>query len=191
MGTFYKSSSTCFQMNLQRSPKMHMLLSVVDALQPKRYFPFNLLFLFFISNSSYIIYVSHIISSPHHSYITHSIVTPPPHCVHTITLCPHNTTLCLHTHTVSSHHCVHPPTLQAGVVSCVGGGGAHTCAVGDGGNDVSMLLAADVGVGLEGKEGMQASLAADFSLTQFQHLTRLLFWHGRNSCIFFLSFFLD
>lgn len=32
-----------------------------------------------------------------------------------------------------------------------------------------------------GKEGKQASLAADFSVTQFSHLTKLLLWHGRNS----------
>ena len=53
--------------------------------------------------------------------------------------------------------------------------------VGDGGNDVSMIQAADVGVGIVGKEGRQASLAADFSITQFAHLTKLLVWHGRNS----------
>ncbi|KAL0075543.1 phospholipid-translocating P-type ATPase [Phycomyces blakesleeanus] len=46
--------------------------------------------------------------------------------------------------------------------------------IGDGGNDVSMIQAADV-------EGKQASLAADFSITQFSHLTKLLLWHGRNS----------
>ncbi|EME85641.1 uncharacterized protein MYCFIDRAFT_161290 [Pseudocercospora fijiensis CIRAD86] len=53
--------------------------------------------------------------------------------------------------------------------------------IGDGGNDVSMIQAADVGVGIVGKEGKQASLAADFSITQFAHLTKLLVWHGRNS----------
>ena len=53
--------------------------------------------------------------------------------------------------------------------------------IGDGGNDVSMIQAADVGVGIVGKEGRQASLAADFSITQFQYLTKLLVWHGRNS----------
>lgn len=37
------------------------------------------------------------------------------------------------------------------------------------------------GVGIVGKEGKQASLAADFSVTQFSHLTKLLLWHGRNS----------
>ncbi|KAI7094520.1 phospholipid-translocating P-type ATPase-like protein, partial [Hortaea werneckii] len=53
--------------------------------------------------------------------------------------------------------------------------------IGDGGNDVSMIQAADVGLGIVGKEGRQASLAADFSLTQFAHITKLLVWHGRNS----------
>uniref|UniRef100_A0A667Y7B0 Phospholipid-transporting ATPase n=1 Tax=Myripristis murdjan TaxID=586833 RepID=A0A667Y7B0_9TELE len=51
----------------------------------------------------------------------------------------------------------------------------------DGGNDVSMIQEADCGVGVEGKEGKQASLAADFSVTQFKHLGRLLMVHGRNS----------
>lgn len=62
---------------------------------------------------------------------------------------------------------------------------AHTkkrvCCIGDGGNDVSMIQAADVGVGIVGKEGRQASLAADFSIEHFCHLPKLLLWHGRNS----------
>lgn len=57
----------------------------------------------------------------------------------------------------------------------------RVCCIGDGGNDVSMIQAADVGVGIVGKEGRQASLAADFSIEQFHHLTKLLVWHGRNS----------
>lgn len=57
----------------------------------------------------------------------------------------------------------------------------RVCCIGDGGNDVSMIQAADVGIGIVGKEGRQASLAADFSITQFHHLIKLLFWHGRNS----------
>jgi phospholipid-translocating ATPase len=40
-------------------------------------------------------------------------------------------------------------------------------AVGDGGNDVGMILEADVGVGIVGKEGMQAALSSDFSINQF------------------------
>ncbi|ELU38737.1 phospholipid-translocating P-type ATPase, putative [Rhizoctonia solani AG-1 IA] len=57
----------------------------------------------------------------------------------------------------------------------------RVCCIGDGGNDVSMIQASDVGVGIVGKEGKQASLAADFSVTQFSYLTKLLVWHGRNS----------
>lgn len=57
----------------------------------------------------------------------------------------------------------------------------RVCCIGDGGNDVSMIQAADVGVGIVGKEGRQASLAADFSIEQFYHLVKLLVWHGRNS----------
>jgi len=59
--------------------------------------------------------------------------------------------------------------------------GKRTAAIGDGGNDVSMILAADVGLGVVGKEGKQASLAADFSVTQFSHIAQLILWHGRNS----------
>ena len=99
--------------------------------------------------------------------------------------------------------------------------GRRAAAIGDGGNDVSMiqvggtyyrhikvltetlLQAASVGIGIVGKEGKQASLAADFSITQvinktrpqhkkgfltnsdalpqFSHIGRLLLVHGRNS----------
>jgi len=59
--------------------------------------------------------------------------------------------------------------------------GKRAAAIGDGGNDVSMIQAASVGIGLVGKEGKQASLAADFSITQFSHIGRLLLVHGRNS----------
>lgn len=53
--------------------------------------------------------------------------------------------------------------------------------MGDGGNDVSMIQTSDAGVGIAGREGLQASLAADFSICQFSHLARLLLVHGRNS----------
>ncbi|CCE83184.1 Piso0_003756 [Millerozyma farinosa CBS 7064] len=59
--------------------------------------------------------------------------------------------------------------------------GKRVCCIGDGGNDVSMIQCADVGVGIVGKEGKQASLAADFSVDQFCYLLKLLLWHGRNS----------
>lgn len=54
-------------------------------------------------------------------------------------------------------------------------------AIGDGGNDVGMIQIADIGVGIVGKEGKQAALAADFSIEKFENLNKLLFWHGRLS----------
>jgi phospholipid-translocating ATPase len=50
----------------------------------------------------------------------------------------------------------------------------RVAAIGDGGNDVSMILAADVGIGIVGKEGKHASLAADFSINQFSFCQRLM-----------------
>ncbi len=37
-------------------------------------------------------------------------------------------------------------------------------AIGDGGNDVAMIQASDVGVGIMGKEGRMAALSSDFSI---------------------------
>ncbi|XP_071969847.1 phospholipid-transporting ATPase IK-like [Engystomops pustulosus] len=56
-----------------------------------------------------------------------------------------------------------------------------TLAIGDGGNDVNMLKTAHIGVGIIGKEGLQAVLASDFGLAQFFYLQKLLFYHGRLS----------
>lgn len=53
-----------------------------------------------------------------------------------------------------------------------------TLSIGDGANDVSMIQMADVGVGISGQEGMQAVMAADFSLARFRLLERLLLVHG-------------
>ncbi|KAJ3362384.1 phospholipid transporting ATPase [Allomyces arbusculus] len=52
-------------------------------------------------------------------------------------------------------------------------------AIGDGANDVSMIQAANVGVGIAGHEGMQAVLASDYAIGQFRFLQRLLLVHGR------------
>ena len=58
---------------------------------------------------------------------------------------------------------------------------AVTMAVGDGGNDVSMIMEANIGIGIVGEEGTSAVQASDFSIGEFQILKRLLFYHGRNN----------
>jgi len=40
---------------------------------------------------------------------------------------------------------------------------------------------ANVGIGIHGKEGNQAALAADFTVNEFQYLSKLVFFHGRNA----------
>lgn len=79
-------------------------------------------------------------------------------------------------------------------------------ALGDGANDVNMIQAADIGVGISGQEGMQvwtdavkseinsvifaaaflsetfhhlqAVMASDFAISHFKHLKKLLLVHG-------------
>ncbi|ORX65446.1 aminophospholipid translocase [Anaeromyces robustus] len=55
---------------------------------------------------------------------------------------------------------------------------AITLAIGDGANDVGMIQAAHVGVGINGMEGLQAARAADFAISQFRFLRKLLLVHG-------------
>ncbi|MGH0147079.1 UNVERIFIED_CONTAM: hypothetical protein FKN15_009923 [Acipenser sinensis] len=50
--------------------------------------------------------------------------------------------------------------------------------LGDGANDVNMIQAADVGIGIAGQEGMQAVMASDFAISHFKHLKKLLLVHG-------------
>jgi phospholipid-transporting ATPase len=51
-------------------------------------------------------------------------------------------------------------------------------AIGDGANNVSMIQAAHVGVGISGVEGLQTACSADFAISQFRYLKKLLFVHG-------------
>ena len=54
-----------------------------------------------------------------------------------------------------------------------------TLAIGDGANDVPMIKAAHIGIGLFGEEGMSAVQASDYALPEFRMLWRLLLVHGR------------
>nr|CAD1822517.1 unnamed protein product [Ananas comosus var. bracteatus] len=72
------------------------------------------------------------------------------------------------------------PLQKAQVTSLVKKGARKiTLSIGDGANDVSMIQAAHVGVGISGLEGRQAVLASDFAIAQFRFLTDLLLVHGR------------
>lgn len=54
-----------------------------------------------------------------------------------------------------------------------------TLAIGDGSNDIAMILEAHVGIGISGKEGLQAARISDYSIAQFRFLQKLLLVHGR------------
>lgn len=51
-------------------------------------------------------------------------------------------------------------------------------AIGDGANDVSMIQAAHVGIGISGLEGLQAARSSDVAISQFRYLKKLLLVHG-------------
>jgi phospholipid-transporting ATPase len=53
-----------------------------------------------------------------------------------------------------------------------------TLAIGDGGNDVSMIMEAHIGIGIYGEEGLRAAQSSDYAIGEFQVLRRLLFVHG-------------
>ncbi|CAG8497060.1 14530_t:CDS:2 [Acaulospora morrowiae] len=76
------------------------------------------------------------------------------------------------------------PLQKAKVVELVKKGKeVLTCAIGDGANDVSMIQAAHIGIGVAGEEGLQAVMASDYAIAQFKYLTRLLLVHGHYSYI--------
>ena len=72
------------------------------------------------------------------------------------------------------------PKQKADVVGLAKSNGKWiTLSIGDGANDVSMIMEAHIGVGIRGKEGSQAVRAADYAISQFSYLHRLLLVHGR------------
>ena len=69
-----------------------------------------------------------------------------------------------------------------------------TLAIGDGGNDVSMIMEAHIGIGIYGEEGLRAAQSSDYAIGEFQVLRRLLFVHGylnlmRNSMMIIYFFY--
>lgn len=58
-----------------------------------------------------------------------------------------------------------------------------TLAIGDGANDIAMIQSADIGVGITGKEGLQAARSSDYSIAQFRFLLNLLLVTGRYNYI--------
>ena len=58
-----------------------------------------------------------------------------------------------------------------------------TLAIGDGGNDVSMIMEAHIGVGIYGEEGMRAVQTSDYAIGEFRFLHSLLLFHGRTNYI--------
>ncbi|TKR68028.1 hypothetical protein L596_024078 [Steinernema carpocapsae] len=75
--------------------------------------------------------------------------------------------------------CRMTPMQKAEVVEMVRSFGDHVVlAIGDGANDVAMIQAANVGIGISGEEGLRAASASDYSIAQFHYLRRLLLVHG-------------
>lgn len=75
--------------------------------------------------------------------------------------------------------CRASPLQKALVVELIRRGKKTVClAIGDGANDVSMIQAANIGVGIAGQEGMQAAMASDYSITQFRFIKKLILVHG-------------
>ncbi|THV96834.1 phospholipid-translocating P-type ATPase [Aureobasidium pullulans] len=77
--------------------------------------------------------------------------------------------------------CRASPSQKAGLVAAVRRRvkNSITLAIGDGANDIAMIQEAHVGIGITGKEGLQAARTSDYSIAQFRFLVKLLLVHGR------------
>jgi phospholipid-translocating P-type ATPase (flippase) len=73
------------------------------------------------------------------------------------------------------------PKQKAKVVQLIKQNGKFiTLSIGDGANDVPMIMEAHIGVGIQGKEGTQAVRSADYAIGQFRFLDKLLLVYGRD-----------
>ncbi|KAL9623453.1 MAG: hypothetical protein Q9160_002346 [Pyrenula sp. 1 TL-2023] len=77
--------------------------------------------------------------------------------------------------------CRASPSQKASLVKAIRQKVKHsvTLAIGDGANDIAMIQEAHVGIGITGKEGLQAARSSDYSIAQFRFLLKLLLVHGR------------
>lgn len=77
--------------------------------------------------------------------------------------------------------CRASPSQKAGLVHAVRRRtrAGITLAIGDGANDIAMIQEAHVGIGITGKEGLQAARTSDYSVAQFRFLAKLVLVHGR------------
>uniref|UniRef100_A0A8C7FXD9 Phospholipid-transporting ATPase n=1 Tax=Oncorhynchus kisutch TaxID=8019 RepID=A0A8C7FXD9_ONCKI len=76
--------------------------------------------------------------------------------------------------------CRMAPLQKAQIVNMVKNskGSPITLSIGDGANDVSMILEAHIGIGIKGKEGRQAVRNSDYAIPKLKHLKKLLLGHG-------------
>lgn len=77
--------------------------------------------------------------------------------------------------------CRASPAQKATLVKCIRERvpTSLTLAIGDGANDIAMIQSSHVGIGISGREGLQAARVSDYSIAQFRFLQKLLFVHGR------------
>ena len=73
------------------------------------------------------------------------------------------------------------PKQKSLVVDLIKSNGDYiTLAIGDGANDIPMIMEASVGIGIQGKEGTQAVRSSDYSIGEFKYLEKLILFYGRN-----------
>ena len=71
------------------------------------------------------------------------------------------------------------PGQKAEIVRLVKEMGKLTLAIGDGANDVNMIMEANVGVGIFGEEGTRAAQVANYAIGEFCLLWKLVLYYGR------------
>lgn len=123
------------------------------------------------------------VSSIQSGSIAHSVVVVDGQTLGSITACDASNTLFLELAILADSVicCRASPSQKASLVHAIRKrvGGSVTLAIGDGANDIAMIQEAHVGIGITGKEGLQAARVSDYSIAQFRFLVKLLLVHGR------------